>query len=580
VNSANAARLSLRLRFDPAFGTDVLRNFISHDCSRPDPVHKGSLFIDNIPALFETRFPATNASTKHRADDIDFRRRNKTFPQNRIMLEPLTAGRVQVQLPAYWSVTQTLHLSRSVAVLLGVSLLGLASSRLFYPFDTGNYEAFIWSPSQLAISGQNPYSFALSPPFVMAPYGIVYYELIGLGTQLFGLQLWFGRLASVLAAAICLVCIWRITASLTDDARAPWYGVIAFMSSATLQSWLSVQRPDLVSLAMAFVAVALVFTTNWKTNSAASRIVIVLVLLVAAFFTKQTTLVPVAVVVARLWQVRERRRAVMLLIGFAALCLSVMVWLNGNSGGGYLWEHWTHAIRLPFDFKRAFGALLAVCKNPATWVLAGTYFLALYESRKSLREVPKVSARWLLVIYLLIAFLFGFVSSARLGANINYYLEASIIASIVFAVALTRITESSKWGSVGATIVLLLAVSSAWQIMRFGRGEYFRWRSLPYFMEIAETVERSTPRDSICISVYPDLVTRVGRTFHFDDFGEYSDGLSPVLQQAFNDAISSRRYGAILWHDDQATFPGYRLKPMVQQVPKKFYSVYLYLREP
>src|SRR5678816_1800438 len=98
------------------------------------------------------------------------------------MLEPLTAPRAHPEVPIDLPVrSQALHLSRVVAVLLGVSLLGLSSSRFFYPFDTGNYEAFIWSPSRLAITGHNPYSFALSPPYVMAPYGIVYYELIGLG---------------------------------------------------------------------------------------------------------------------------------------------------------------------------------------------------------------------------------------------------------------------------------------------------------------------------------------------------------------------------------------------------------------
>lgn len=497
------------------------------------------------------------------------------------MQEQLTARSAHAEVPTHWLVrTQAIHLSRLVAVFLGVSLLGLSSSRFFYPFDSGNYEGFIWSPSQLAISGHNPYSFALRPPYAMAPYGIVYYELIGLGTRLFGLQLWFGRLASVVAAAICLICIWRITTSLTDDDKAPWYGVIAFMSSVTLQFWLSIQRPDLVSLALAFAAVAIVFTTNWKEHHSGSRIVTLLVLLVAAFLTKHTTLLPVAFVFARLWQLRERRRAVILLIGFTALCLSVMIWLNVNSDGGYLWEHWTHASRLPFDFRRALGALIALCKIPSTWALAGTFFLALYESGKSLEVAPSRSATWLLLVYLGIAFLLGFMSSARHGANINYYLEVSIIASIVFALALSRITESKRWSRAGAIIVLVLAASSAWQLMRFARGEYFRWRSLPYFMEIAETVDRSTPRDSICISVYPDLVTRVGRTFHFDDFGEYSDGASPALQQAFREAVSSRRYSAILWHDDQARFPGYRLTPMIQPVPKKFYPVYLYLREP
>ncbi|MEP7270985.1 MAG: hypothetical protein ABI882_05750, partial [Acidobacteriota bacterium] len=67
---------------------------------------------------------------------------------------------------------QLLRLARAVGVLLALLLLGLSVSRLTYPFDTGNYEAFIWMPARLAISGQNPYGFTLTPPFVMAPYGI------------------------------------------------------------------------------------------------------------------------------------------------------------------------------------------------------------------------------------------------------------------------------------------------------------------------------------------------------------------------------------------------------------------------
>ena len=490
--------------------------------------------------------------------------------------------------------SQASRLAPYVGLVLGVLLLGLSFSRLVYPFDTGNYEAFIWSPARLAISGQNPYSFALSPPFVMAPYGIVYYLLIGLGTQLFGLQLWFGRLASIVATGVCLVCIWRITGCLTEDRRAPWFGVIAFMASFPLQACVALQRPDLVSLALAFVAVALMFTTNREASVSASRITLVILLLVAAFFTKQTTLLPVAVVVARCWQLRQRHWAVIVLSGFAALSLALILWLNHGSSGGYLWQHWTHARRLPFDLARAFAYPLALIKAPATWLLVGTCLLALYHVRADLRQVlsqardfsldkllaPNISAKWLIVIYLHLAFLFAFIASARHGSNINYYLESSIVASIVFALALNRIMENSKWRRLAATIVLLLAAGGGWQLLRFARGEYFRWRSLPYLMQIAEAVERLTPTDGVCISVYPELVTRSGRTFHFDDFGEYNYGWSPELRRAFREGILSRRYAAILLHDDKAKFRGYQLVRMTEPVPEKFYSVYLYVRQP
>jgi hypothetical protein len=97
-------------------------------------------------------------------------------------------------------------------------------------------------------------------------------------------------------------------------------------------------------------------------------------------------------------------------------------------------------------------------------------------------------------------------------------------------------------------------------------------------MEIVETVKSATPPDSVCLSVYPELLTRARRTFHFDDIMEYNDGFSPELQQVFREGISARRYAAILWHDNRTTFTGYKLAQLKESPPGKFYRVYL--REP
>src|SRR5262249_22907139 len=75
-------------------------------------------------------------------------------------------------------------------IALVTSLIGVSLSRLVYPYDVGYYEAAVWEPSLLAANGLNPYNYALRPPFVMAPYGYLYYLMIGLGLSLFGLQLW------------------------------------------------------------------------------------------------------------------------------------------------------------------------------------------------------------------------------------------------------------------------------------------------------------------------------------------------------------------------------------------------------
>src|SRR5690349_24320096 len=102
------------------------------------------------------------------------------------------------------------QLAAIAAAILAVILLAVGASRLIYPFDVGHYEACIWTPSLLSTKGSNPYAFATRPPFVMAPYGYVYYLLVGIGLRVFGLQLWFGRVLTILAAVVCLICIFRI----------------------------------------------------------------------------------------------------------------------------------------------------------------------------------------------------------------------------------------------------------------------------------------------------------------------------------------------------------------------------------
>jgi hypothetical protein len=78
----------------------------------------------------------------------------------------------------------------SVVTLL---LIGISISRKIYPFDVGHFEACVWTPALLSAQGKNPYAYATREPFVMAPYGYLYYLTVGAGLRLFGWQFWFGR---------------------------------------------------------------------------------------------------------------------------------------------------------------------------------------------------------------------------------------------------------------------------------------------------------------------------------------------------------------------------------------------------
>lgn len=214
---------------------------------------------------------------------------------------------------------------------LAISLIGISLSRLVYPYDVGYYEACVWEPARLAADGLNPYNYATRPPFVMAPYGYLYYLVIGLGLKLFGLQLWFGRLMSVFAAVIIAICIWRISMSFTEQRQAAALAFIVFLSSITLQSWIAVQRPDLLGLSLAGAGLTLVFCDGVKSDNTGSRSLLAAALFAGAFFCKQTFVLPALVAFARYLQVDRKKQAFLALATMIGLCVLVTGLLNARA---------------------------------------------------------------------------------------------------------------------------------------------------------------------------------------------------------------------------------------------------------
>lgn len=122
-------------------------------------------------------------------------------------------------------------------VLVSLQFVGIALSRTLYPFDLGHYEAQMWAPANLLMAGRNPYNlaYALNPPYVVTPYGPFYYLLIGVGTSLFGLHLWFGRMVSNASILISVLCLGRLSYLITRSLRLALLTILVFMSSFSVQ---------------------------------------------------------------------------------------------------------------------------------------------------------------------------------------------------------------------------------------------------------------------------------------------------------------------------------------------------------
>jgi hypothetical protein len=116
--------------------------------------------------------------------------------------------------------------------------------------------------------------------------------------------------------------------------------------------------------------------------------------------------------------------------------------------------------------------------------------------------------------------------------------------------------------------------------MRVLRGEYFRWQSLNYYQEVFNRTAEFTPLNSACVSIIPEMALRNNCALHFDDYQEYTSDWAPELEEIFERETRAGHYAVIIWYNDKLNlrFPNYRLVPMSQNVPDKFYPVYLYAR--
>ena len=469
----------------------------------------------------------------------------------------------------------------AICIFFATLLLCIAVSRIVYPFDLAN-EALNWTPSQLIFNGHNPYGFAMKPPFVMAPYGIVFYLVIGVGVKLFGFQFWFGRTVSLLSALICAYCIARIVFALTKEKRACYVAVAAFLASLPFQYWLATQRPDALSLAFSAVALMLVFEIDAKEKETYKKLFLIIALFVASFLVKHTTLIPIFIAALRLLQIKRTRQAVTLLLGMFVVCLIVMFLLNQTSDGGYIWQHFIHANRLPFDYKATYATVMIILKTPSTWVYIAIIAFSAYSYFPSLiKESLFSSPKRLIAFYFLITFVFAFTTSSRFGAATNYYLETSLVVSILTALCWEKLSREGRLRISYSLLIVLLVITGSFHLLRVARSEYYRWRELPYYNEMVERLNKTVPPKSVCVSVNLELVTAGGHEYHFDDWSEYAEHWSPELNKIFRQRIAEKHYAAIIWYTDEVNdqFKGYRLVRMSQPVPQKHYPVFLFVRE-
>lgn len=491
-----------------------------------------------------------------------------------------------------FSALDSMFFARAGIVVLGLLLLAVVVSRVVYPFDAGNVEALSWIPAAHLLAGENPYSFAVVPPYSMSPYGVVYYALLGVGVKFFGYQIWFGRILSVCGFAVCVRAAAKITGKLTANRAAVLVTVLAGLAMFPTQMWIALMRADLIAAAFAAAALCLALTLDERDEPTAGRLIAMLLLVALAFFTKHTFSLPAGFIFLRFWQIGKRRAAFFFAVSFAALVAAGIFLLDYTSSGGYTWQHFVHARRLPVMTDNLLSSFPASPKRLA--FLFFLIFLAFFlgrrlsnfgsrgiASKRARTALMLRSPRFLIFLYFAASLAAAFASSARVGANVNYYIENSFSAAIICGLLYDWFRRANSV-RLSYAIIFLLTLGGALQLAQIARGEYFRWQSVGYYREVFERTGQILAREpnAVCVSVSPEIVIRNGCALEYDDIAEYDGGWAPELKEIFETRMKSGRYAAVLWHDEnlRARFPNYRLVPMRENPPSRFFPVYLYER--
>jgi hypothetical protein len=474
------------------------------------------------------------------------------------------------------------------SVITFLLVLGISLSRILYPYDIGQYEAGIWGPAGLISHGINPYDLTLTQngPYVMSPYGVFYYAVVGLGFKIFGVQFWFARFISLLSVIVCIVCIGKIIGEITQNRHLAILGGFLFLSLFPVPFWIGVQRPDMLALALALVGMMLALTmTPQGRGSNIIFLILQSLFISAAILTRQTSILPVALISA--WYLFNRRylQLTSFLILTAGFLAFVSFLMNQSSNGGYIWQQYVMPSTVHKNFGLALSHLLSLMTTPTIW---GAIFLAVLawviRGRKTADDAsPGQDHRSTLPLrlffaYFILSLLLSVVTSSRVGANLNYYLEFSAGLAMIVPLYLSSVANTVTPSRSYLYILIFILLSVSLQDVRIFRGEYYRWQALPYYREIVSVIEQKTDKQQPVFSYYPELAVAADRSYYFNDFVQY-DGRAPKQHEIFQQVLKSGELGAIVT-GYKDTPEGYYKYPLSTPDPQKYYTVYLFLKKP
>ena len=438
--------------------------------------------------------------------------------------------------------------SRAVRAVVRLGLVAFVLTSVFgvtYPYTLEPYEGTVLLPA--LASGETIYGpeALLKPPFLWAAYGPTFYLMTGVVMKAVGASFWPGRLLSLLATLGTAAFIFSSVQRVCGSRMAAFVGSGIFIRLPTTWAFGALSRVDALGLffATAALSLALAARGRWAflAGCAASL----------AFLTKPT-LIAATVALGLSLLLRKEVRAFLVFaaggISTACIVASCLHW-SGNDG------YWTAQLlnsRVPFAASSAIGIFRGFAQNYVVLTATALFLLG----RRPNGRVGTLVGSFLCVSGVLAA-----LTSAKVGASLNYYCEFGVAIAFSAAFGFAAI-ESHHDRAAMRLPAGLVAISLLGQLLVY-YPSYVQGRILlpsrkrAHYGEVIRRIQEQVPLDGTVGGEYPELALLAGRQVTLNDWAMFVLGPGPV-QRILEESISRRTVDAWVM-SGEASLPGYAL---------------------
>ena len=350
-------------------------------------------------------------------------------------------------------------------------LVSFAANVIFairYPYELDYGEGIVWQQAEMILAGSG-YGDIVRYPFIVFHYPPVFH-LAASALDMLAPGDWLeaARLVSTFSTVACAgLCAWFVRlASDRDDDR--WAGTLLaitfFISSVPIITWSALARVDMIALALSLGGLV----AGVRAFDRPRLVVLAALLFVLGLYGRQTMIFAPAALFGTMLLVRPR--LALRGIGWSILFgLGIMTAMTALTGGRFVQHIFLYNVNR-FSIDQLTRLVdLAFLTQLHHWILVGLSlaFLLRFEFRKSRANSEGGDESRAFALHVSLAYfafsLLSFALSAKLGSNVNYFIDVIAASAILAGTAAARFARRvpfepalAKLFPVGALLLIAL----------------------------------------------------------------------------------------------------------------------------